>query len=121
MTHHHNSLFFFIIILSLAVSLNAKVMMEYIGATGRPVSFDPVPISQGIDFHFILSFAIDADASGSSQNGTFAPYWSDSLTPDSVSRIKTNHPNVKVLASLAGWSLGDTVIRWYYWIYTQKS
>lgn len=36
-------------------------MMEYIGATGVPVSFDAVPIEDAIDFHFILIFAVDAD------------------------------------------------------------
>ncbi|KAK4256789.1 hypothetical protein QN277_006470 [Acacia crassicarpa] len=88
-------------------------MMEYIGATGAPVTFDPVPIQEGIDFHFILGFAIDANISGNAQNGKFSPYWAETLTPDSVAAIKARHSNVKVLASLAGWSLQDKVIRWY--------
>ncbi|PIA47687.1 hypothetical protein AQUCO_01400353v1 [Aquilegia coerulea] len=88
-------------------------MMEYIGATGVPVTFDPVPIEDGIDFNFILSFAIDADESGTYQNGKFSPYWAETLTPDSVAAIKEEHPNVKVLASLCGWSLGDKVLAWY--------
>lgn len=92
---------------------DGKVMMEYIGATGVPVTFDSVPIEDGIDFNFILSFAIDADPSGNYQNGTFSPYWETSLTPESVADIKAIHPNVKVLASLSGWSLGDTVLHWY--------
>ncbi|KAF5175806.1 chitinase 2-like [Thalictrum thalictroides] len=90
-----------------------KVMMEYIGATGVPVTFEPVPIRDEIDFHFILSFAIDADQSGTYQNGKFSPYWAETLTPDSVAAIKEEHPNVKVLASLCGWSLGDKVLAWY--------
>ncbi|XVE86546.1 hypothetical protein DITRI_Ditri18aG0041800 [Diplodiscus trichospermus] len=92
---------------------DGKVMMEYIGATGVPVKFDSVPIEDGIDFHFILSFAIDADPSGNAQNGKFSPYWLDTLTPKSVAAIKKSHPNVKALASLSGWSLGDKVLRWY--------
>lgn len=95
---------------------DGKVMMEYIGATGATgatVTLDPVPIQEGIDFHFILSFAIDADASGNAQNGNFSPYWAQTLTPDSVASIKTRHSNVKVLASLTGWSLDDKVVRWY--------
>ncbi|KAK4585531.1 hypothetical protein RGQ29_022972 [Quercus rubra] len=88
-------------------------MMEYIGATGTPITFDPVPIEDGIDFHFILGFAIDADPSGQTQNGTFSPYWVDTLTPASVAAIKAKHSNVKALASLSGWSLGQKVIRWY--------
>ncbi|CAI9108881.1 OLC1v1008582C1 [Oldenlandia corymbosa var. corymbosa] len=92
---------------------DGKVMMEYIGATGAPVRFDNVPIEDGIDFHFILGFAIDADPSGNPQNGTFSPYWVSSLSPDSIVAIKGSHPNVKVMASLSGWSLGNTVLKWY--------
>ncbi|KAF4366308.1 hypothetical protein F8388_017462 [Cannabis sativa] len=90
-----------------------KVLMEYIGATGVPVKFNTVPINQSIDFHFILSFAIDASPQGESQNGVFSPYWVPTLTQDSVAQIKSQNPNVKALASLSGWSLGDTVLRWY--------
>ncbi|KAK7350874.1 hypothetical protein VNO77_09905 [Canavalia gladiata] len=87
--------------------------MEYIGATGVPVKFDSVPIEKGIDFHFILGFAIDADPSGKAQNGKFSPYWAETLSPDSVAAIKGRHSNVKVLASLSGWSVNDNVVRWY--------
>ncbi|GJT82769.1 chitinase 2-like protein [Tanacetum coccineum] len=105
---------FFIVAVVLALQLcDGKVMMEYIGATGKPVTFDEVPINDDIDFHFILSFAIDASPSGNPQNGIFKPYWSPALTPESVSAIKSKHPNVKVLASLSGWSLGSTTLRWY--------
>ncbi|XP_065874741.1 chitinase 2-like [Euphorbia lathyris] len=92
---------------------DAKVMMEYIGATGKGVTFDPVPIKEEIEFHFILGFAIDSDSSGNSQNGIFSPYWANTLTPDSVSAIKQSHPNVKVLASLSGWSIGSKTLSWY--------
>ncbi|KAF8411689.1 hypothetical protein HHK36_004247 [Tetracentron sinense] len=94
-------------------SANGKVMMEYIGATGIPVTFDSVPVEADIDFHFILSFAIDANASGESQNGKFSPYWAATLTPDSVAAVKERHPNVKALASLSGWSLYEKVLHWY--------
>ncbi|VVA21930.1 PREDICTED: chitinase [Prunus dulcis] len=92
---------------------DGKLMMEYIGASGIPIKFDSVPIEDEIDFNFILGFAIDADASGNPQNGTFSPYWETTLTPKSVAAIKKSHPNVKVLASLSGWSLGQTILRWY--------
>ncbi|XP_068651555.1 chitinase 1-like [Aristolochia californica] len=88
-------------------------MMEYIGATGVPVTFESVPVKDGIDFYFILSFAIDADSTGDPQNGVFSPYWAPSLTPESVAAIKQEHPNVKALASLSGWSLNDKVLQWY--------
>lgn len=87
--------------------------MEYIGATGIPVKFDTVPIENGINFYFILGFAIDADPSGNAQNGKFSPYWASTLTPKSIASLKTMHPHVKVLASLSGWSIGSKVLRWY--------
>ncbi|CAI0376821.1 unnamed protein product [Linum tenue] len=87
--------------------------MEYIGATGSPIEFDAVPIQPGIDFHFILGFAIDADSSGTPLNGEFKPYWADTLSPESISSLKAQHgPSVKVMASLSGWSLGGKVLRW---------
>jgi hypothetical protein len=92
---------------------DGKVMMEYIGATGIPITLDDVPIEDDIDFHFILSFAIDSDRSGNPQNGKFSPYWASTLTPSSIADVKASHPNVKVLASLSGWSIGGKVIRWY--------
>ncbi|XP_019160937.1 PREDICTED: chitinase 2-like [Ipomoea nil] len=92
---------------------HGKVFMEYIGATGKPVTFDQVPIEQGIDFHFVLSFAIDADPSANPANGTFSPYWASTLTPDSVAAIKAEYPNVKALASLSGWSLHEKKLNWY--------
>ncbi|KAJ7945252.1 chitinase 2-like [Quillaja saponaria] len=88
--------------------------MEYIGATGIPITLSSMPIEDEIDFHFLLSFAIDSDSSGNMiQNGKFSPYWANTLTPNSVQAIKSHHPNVKVLASLAGWSLRQKVISWY--------
>lgn len=88
-------------------------MMEYIGATGVPVSFNKVPIYPDIDFHFLLSFAIDASPSGEPQNGKFSPYWAPNLTPHSVRALKSRHPNVKVLVSLSGWSIGKKILSWY--------
>nr|TKR79236.1 chitinase 2-like [Populus alba] len=51
------------------------------------------------------------DPSAKPQNGKFSPYWADTLTPNSVEAIKERHPNVKALASLSGWSLGDEALR----------
>ncbi|KAM2279402.1 hypothetical protein ACFX1S_040246 [Malus domestica] len=87
---------------------DGKLMNEYIGATGIPITFDSVPIDSEIDFHFILGFAIDADPSCMQQNGIFSPYWQSTLTPQSVSAIKQKHSNVKVMVSLSGWSLGES-------------
>ncbi|KAJ9177805.1 hypothetical protein P3X46_012977 [Hevea brasiliensis] len=109
----HLFLLFYAAVLPQHFTADGKVMMEYIGATGIPVTFDPVPVEDKIDFHFILGFAIDADPSGNAQNGIFSPYWANTLTPESVLAMKNNHPNAKALASLSGWSLANKVLRWY--------
>jgi hypothetical protein len=57
-----------------------------------------------LEFIFPLSFAIDADTSGNTQNGVFSPYWSTSLDGASAQAFKQQNPNVKLLVSLAGFS-----------------
>jgi hypothetical protein len=57
-----------------------------------------------VQFIFPLSFAIDADASGNTQNGVFSPYWSTSLDGASAQAFKQQNPNVKLMVSLAGFS-----------------
>ncbi|EXB53243.1 Chitinase 2 [Morus notabilis] len=81
---------------------------EYIGAEFNNVKFSDVPINPNVDFHFILSFAIDYDSSGiSPTNGKFNVFWdSDNLSPSHVSSIKKFHSNVKVAVSLGGDSVG---------------
>lgn len=85
-----------------------KLFREYIGAEGNNVKFTDVPINPGVDFHFLLSFAIDYTntANPTPTNGDFRVYWdSDNLSPSQVSAIKAKHANVRVGMSLAG----DTV------------
>lgn len=87
---------------------NQKLFREYIGAEGKNVKFLDVPINPGVDFHFILSFAIDYTNSTSPRptDGNFKVYWdTENLNPSQVSYIKANHKNVKVAMSVAG----DTV------------
>ncbi|XP_074329208.1 chitinase 2-like [Apium graveolens] len=94
--------------LILTTPTNAKIFREYIGAEGKNVTFSEVPINPQVDFHFLLSFAIDYTDSKSPipTNGDFRVFWdSDNLSPSAVSSIKAHHPNVKVIMSLAG----DTV------------
>ena len=88
-------------------STNGKLFREYIGAEFNDVAFSDVPINDGVEFHYILSFAIDYNADGSqSTNGNFNVFWDDQkLTPDAVLAIKSQHKNVKVMVSLGG----DTV------------
>ena len=86
----------------------AKLFREYIGAEGKNVTFSQVPIRPDVDFHFLLSFAIDYTNSHSPipTNGDFRVFWdSDNLSPSAVKSIKADYPNVKVMMSLAG----DTV------------
>ncbi|KAL3518288.1 hypothetical protein ACH5RR_020877 [Cinchona calisaya] len=81
---------------------------EYLGAEGQNVTFADVPINANVEFHFILSFAIDYTDSSPPlpTNGYFNVYWdADNLSPSLVSSIKAEYPNVKVAMSLAG----DTV------------
>ncbi|XAR59040.1 Chitinase [Bertholletia excelsa] len=61
--------------------------------------------TSGVEFHFILSFAIDytTSSSPSHTNGKFNVFWdSDNLGPSQVSTIKRKHSNVKVALSLGG-------------------
>ncbi|XAR59033.1 Chitinase [Bertholletia excelsa] len=86
-----------------------ELFREYIGAMFKDVKFSDVPINPRVEFHFILSFAIDYTTSPTSPtNGKFNVFWdSKNLSPSQVSSIKTKHSNVKVAISLGGDSVGD--------------
>ncbi|KAM0943528.1 putative chitinase [Dioscorea sansibarensis] len=89
---------------------NSTLFREYIGAEFNGVKFSDVPINPHVDFHFILSFAIDYTTSNSPSptNGHFNIFWdTDNLTPSQVTSIKQNHNNVKIALSLGGDSVGD--------------
>ncbi|KAK6144554.1 hypothetical protein DH2020_021374 [Rehmannia glutinosa] len=94
-----------------SASNNSNLFREYIGAEFKNVKFSDLPIHSGVEFHFILSFAIDYTTSSSSAsptNGKFNIFWdTNNLTPSQVSAIKTKHPNVKVALSLGGDSVGN--------------
>ncbi|XP_031401939.1 chitinase 2-like [Punica granatum] len=83
---------------------SSNLFREYIGAQFKNVRFSDVPIYGGVDFHFLLSFAIDYDSSGSSPtDGKFNVFWdTDNLSPDQVSSIKAQNSKVKVGLSLGG-------------------
>lgn len=84
---------------------NSDLFREYIGAEFNNVKFTDVPINQNVEFHFILSFAIDYDTSSSPSptNGNFNVFWdTDNLTPSAVTTIKSQYSNVKVALSLGG-------------------
>ncbi|KAK6776860.1 hypothetical protein RDI58_027861 [Solanum bulbocastanum] len=91
---------------------NSNIFREYIGAEFNNVKFSDVPIHSGVEFHFILSFAIDYTMSSSSPSptdGQFNVFWdTDNLTPSAVSAIKSQHSNVKVALSLGGDSVGGS-------------
>lgn len=87
---------------------NSKLFREYIGALNLGVTFSDLPINPNIDFHFILSFAIDYTNTSTPlpTNGDFVAYWdTENLNPCAIASIKANRPNVKVAVSLGG----DTV------------
>lgn len=87
---------------------NSNLFREYIGAEFNNVKFSDVPINPSVDFHFLLSFAIDYDTSGTTPtNGKFNVFWdTNNLSPSQVSNIKKSHSNVKVGLSLGGDSVG---------------
>ncbi|KAH1115273.1 hypothetical protein J1N35_008651 [Gossypium stocksii] len=91
---------------------NSDLFREYIGAEFNNVKFTDVPIDSNVEFHFILSFAIDYDSTSGSPSPTnrkFNVFWdSDNLSPSQVSSIKSTHSNVKVALSLGGDSVGDS-------------
>lgn len=88
---------------------NTRLFREYIGADGNNIKFSDVPIHPEIEFHFILSFAVDytASSSPSATNGIFRVFWDEkNLSPSSVSSIKAQHSNVKFALSLGGDTVG---------------
>ncbi|KAG1368702.1 Chitinase 2 [Cocos nucifera] len=93
-------------LLSPASAANSNLFAEYIGAEFKGVTFSDVPINPGVDFHFILSFAIDYTTSSNSPtptNGEFNIFWDTvNLSPSQVAAIKQSHGNVKVALSLGG-------------------
>ncbi|XP_021809229.1 chitinase 2-like [Prunus avium] len=91
---------------------NSKLFREYIGAENNGVTFEEVPVDSKVEFHFILSFAIDYTQSNhpTPTNGNFNVFWdTENLTPAHVSAIKARHRNAKVALSLGG----DTVSKKY--------
>lgn len=89
---------------------HSNLFREYIGAEFNNVKFSDVPINPNVNFHFILSFAIDYDTSSNSPsptNGKFNIFWdTQNLSPSQVSSIKSKNSNVKVALSLGGDSVG---------------
>ncbi|XP_057731600.1 chitinase 2-like [Arachis stenosperma] len=84
---------------------DSNLFREYIGAEFNNVKFSDVPVNSNVDFHFILSFAIDYDTSSSTSptNGKFNIFWDkQNLSPSQVSSIKSDNSNVKVALSLGG-------------------
>ncbi|KAL0418145.1 UNVERIFIED_CONTAM: Chitinase 2 [Sesamum radiatum] len=93
-----------------SASNNSNLFREYIGAEFKNVKFSDLPINSQVEFHFILSFAIDYTTSSSATptDGNFNVFWdADNLSPAQVSAIKNQNSNVKVALSLGGDSVGD--------------
>ncbi|CAK7336767.1 unnamed protein product [Dovyalis caffra] len=87
------------------VAANSKLFREYIGATSSSIKLSDVPIDSKVEFHFILSFAVDYTTVGnpSPTNGKFNAIWASShVSPEDIASIKDRHSNVKVAVSLGG-------------------
>lgn len=83
----------------------SKLFREYIGADLKSIKFTDVPVNPNVDFHFILSFAIDYtnDTNPTPTDGRFNVFWhTEHLGPNNVSKIKSQHKNVRVAVSLGG-------------------
>lgn len=104
-------LIFQTLIFVISASGNSNLFREYLGAEFKNVRFSDVPIHSGVEFHYILSFAIDYTTESSSPsptNGKFNVFWdTDNLSPGQVAAIKSKHSNVRVALSLGGDSVGD--------------
>ncbi|XP_071714143.1 chitinase 2-like [Rutidosis leptorrhynchoides] len=110
-------LFFALIVLHIhntdRILTRAIVFREYIGANFENVRFSDVPINPNIQFHFLLSFAIDYTTGSSPKptNGIFNVFWDfDNLSPSQVLSIKRQHSNVKVGLSIGGDSVGNRLV-----------
>jgi len=94
---------------TISTPTSSNLFREYIGAEFNNVKFSDVPINPSVQFHFLLSFAIDYDTSSSSSptNGKFNIFWdTDNLSRTQVSAVKAKNSNVKVALSLGGDSVG---------------
>ncbi|GAA0142678.1 hypothetical protein LIER_35616 [Lithospermum erythrorhizon] len=107
----HQSFLVLLLLIQTFIAIQATPLFrEYIGAEGNNVTFSEVPINPNVDFHFILSFAIDYTDSRPPRptNGDFRVAWDDiNLNVSQISLIKKRHPNVKFAMSLAG----DTIYK----------
>ncbi|THU48032.1 hypothetical protein C4D60_Mb09t21950 [Musa balbisiana] len=106
------SLFFLLqalILLPPSAASSSNLFREYIGALFNGVRFSDVPVDPGVEFHFILAFAIDYTAldAPSPTNGNFNIFWdSQNLSPARAAAIKRSHPNVRLAVSLGGDTVG---------------
>ncbi|CAM6094207.1 unnamed protein product [Calypogeia fissa] len=91
------------VLLQAMTSSHGNLLTDYIGASGdSTIQFTDVPIDANVQYIFPLSFAIDADVDGNTQNGVFSPYWETSLTPASAQSFLQANSNVRLGLSIAG-------------------
>ncbi|KAK1307598.1 hypothetical protein QJS10_CPA09g01811 [Acorus calamus] len=114
MSSNSNTAFPKLLVLLLFINsvTSLNLFREYIGAEFNGVKFTDVPISPGVDFHFILSFAADytKEENPSPTDGDFNIFWdSNNLTPEAAASIKTRHANVKIGVSLGGASVNNAI------------
>ncbi|URE39170.1 Glycosyl hydrolases family 18 [Musa troglodytarum] len=98
-----------LLLLPPSAASSSNLFREYIGALFNGVRFSDVPVDPGVQFHFILAFAIDYTtlASPTPTNGNFNIFWdSQNLSPARAAAIKRSHPNVRLAVSLGGDSVG---------------
>jgi len=79
------------------------MLFDYIGANGDTIYFTDLPITQpGVDYILGLSFAIDMNLDGATQNGIHTAYWSSTLSPSAAKSWRQANSNARVVISIGG-------------------
>lgn len=79
------------------------MLFDYIGANGDTIYFSDIPMTQsGVDYILGLSFAIDMNLNGVTQNGIHSVYWTSTLTPAAATAWRRAHSNARIVISIGG-------------------
>lgn len=95
------------------------MLFDYMGANGDVIYFSDIPMTESnVDYVVGLSFAIDMNLNGATQNGIHSVYWASSLTPTSAKTWRQAHSNARIVISIGGSQLygnGGNIysVNWY--------
>ncbi|CAM6112789.1 unnamed protein product [Calypogeia fissa] len=96
------------------------VLFDYIGSNGVNITFDDIPVNTSTNITYVLglSFAIDMDNTGATQNGNFQMHLSPSLTPAAAQSWRARYPNSRISIAIGGSVYydakgGEHPVNWY--------